>query len=102
MWIRLSQLVPTPYALEEFIHLAPLYLNALGGDNGRGPPGSSHLSGVTSAIKVAFVESEVTRSVASGPKLLSFDPLFDDIPNLRKPFTTALRLTFGLMIMKLV
>jgi hypothetical protein len=42
-------------------------------------------------IEVAFVESMVTRSVA-GPKLLSFDPSFDGVPNLRKPFTAALGL----------
>ena len=37
------------------------------------------------AIEVAFVESVVTRSVAAGPKLLSFNPLLDDVPDLRKP-----------------
>ena len=45
-------------------------------------------------IEVVFVESVVTRSVA-GPKLLSFDPLFDEVPNLRKPFTTALGLSIA-------
>ena len=45
-------------------------------------------------IEVAFVESVVTRSV-SGPKLLSFDPLLDEVPNLRKPFTTALGLSIA-------
>ena len=45
-------------------------------------------------IEVAFVESVVTRSVA-GPKLLSFDPLLDEVPNLRKPFTTALGLSIA-------
>ena len=39
-------------------------------------------------IEVAFVESVVTRSAAAGPKLLPFNPLVDDIPDLRKPFTT--------------
>ncbi|KAI9767871.1 MAG: hypothetical protein M1840_005364 [Geoglossum simile] len=38
------------------------------------------------SIEVAFVESIVTRSVTAGPKLLSFDPLLDDVPDLRKPF----------------
>ena len=46
-------------------------------------------------IEVAFVESVVTRSVASGPKLLSFDPLLDNVPDLRKPFTTALGLSIA-------
>ncbi|RPB01611.1 hypothetical protein L873DRAFT_1803394 [Choiromyces venosus 120613-1] len=46
-------------------------------------------------IEVAFVESVVTRSVTAGPKLLSFDPLFDDIPDLRKPFTSALGLSIA-------
>ena len=45
-------------------------------------------------IEVAFVESVVTRSVA-GPKLLSFDPPVDKVPNLRKPFTTALGLSIA-------
>ena len=45
-------------------------------------------------IEVAFVESVVTRSV-SGPKLLSFDPLLDEVPNLRKPFTTTLGLSIA-------
>ncbi|KAF8884567.1 hypothetical protein CPB84DRAFT_1816946 [Gymnopilus junonius] len=46
-------------------------------------------------IEVAFVESVVTRSVAAGPKLLSFDPLLDDVPELRKPFTAALGLSIA-------
>ncbi|CAL1712109.1 unnamed protein product [Somion occarium] len=45
-------------------------------------------------IEVAFVESIVTHSVV-GPKLLSFDPLLDDVPDLRKPFTTALGLSIA-------
>ena len=45
-------------------------------------------------IEVAFVESVVTRSVA-GPKLLSFSPFLDDVPDLRKPFTTALGLSIA-------
>jgi hypothetical protein len=45
-------------------------------------------------IEVAFVESVVTRSV-SGTKLLSFDPLLDEVSNLRKPFTTALGLSIA-------
>jgi hypothetical protein len=46
-------------------------------------------------IEVAFVESVVTRSVAARPKLLSFDPLFDDVPDLRKPFTATLGLSIA-------
>ncbi|KDQ58121.1 hypothetical protein JAAARDRAFT_193575 [Jaapia argillacea MUCL 33604] len=46
-------------------------------------------------IEVAFVESVVTRSVAAGPKLLSFNPLLDDVPSLRKPFTPALGLSIA-------
>jgi hypothetical protein len=44
-------------------------------------------------IEVAFVESVVTRSVAVGPKLRSFDPYLDD--DLRKPFTTTLGLSIA-------
>lgn len=47
------------------------------------------------AIEVAFVESVVTRSVAAGPKLLSFNPLLDRVPDLRKPFTTTLGLSIA-------
>ncbi|KAI0769170.1 hypothetical protein BC629DRAFT_1642855 [Irpex lacteus] len=43
-------------------------------------------------IEVAIVESVVTRLVAVGPKLLSFNPLLDNIPELRKPFTNTLGL----------
>ncbi|KAI9778209.1 MAG: hypothetical protein M1839_008326 [Geoglossum umbratile] len=43
-------------------------------------------------IEVAFVESVVTRSIAAGPKLLSFNPLLDPVPDLQKPFTAALGL----------
>ncbi|KAH9039473.1 hypothetical protein EDB83DRAFT_2507660 [Lactarius deliciosus] len=46
-------------------------------------------------IEVAFVESVVTRSLATGPKLLSFDPILNNVPNLRKPFTTALGLSIA-------
>ena len=46
-------------------------------------------------IEVAFVESVVTRSVTAGPKLLSFDPLLDEVPDLRKPFTTTLGLSIA-------
>ncbi|KAG9084510.1 hypothetical protein FRC06_004054 [Ceratobasidium sp. 370] len=46
-------------------------------------------------IEVAFVESVVTRSVAAGPKLLSFDPLLDEVPHLRKPFTATLGLSIA-------
>lgn len=42
-------------------------------------------------IEVAFVESVVTRS--TGPKLLSFNPLVDRVPDLRKPLTPALGLS---------
>jgi hypothetical protein len=45
-------------------------------------------------IEVAFIESVVTRSIITGPKLLSFDPL-DDVPNLRKPFTATLGLSIA-------
>jgi hypothetical protein len=44
-------------------------------------------------IEVAFVESVVTRSAT--PKLLSFNPLFDDVPALRKPFTPTLGLSIA-------
>ncbi|KAH9931246.1 uncharacterized protein B0H18DRAFT_1083548 [Fomitopsis serialis] len=59
------------------------------------------------AIEVAFVESVVTRhgSVAAGPggrtkgalgpKLLSFDPLLDDVPELRRLFTATLGLSIA-------
>ncbi|KAJ7147595.1 hypothetical protein C8R43DRAFT_889571 [Mycena crocata] len=46
-------------------------------------------------IEVAFVELVVTRSVAAGPKLLSFDPLLDEVSDLRKPFTPALGLSIA-------
>jgi hypothetical protein len=39
-------------------------------------------------IEVAFRESVVTQSV--GPKLLSFDPSVDPVPEIRSPFTPAL------------
>jgi len=45
----LSQLVPAPQALEEVVHLAPLYFDALASDGGCGPSTSSHLSGVAHA-----------------------------------------------------
>lgn len=45
-------------------------------------------------LEVAFVESVVTRS--AGPKLLPFNPLLDDVPELRKPFTPALGLPIAL------
>jgi hypothetical protein len=44
-------------------------------------------------IEVAFVESVVTRH--SGPKLLSFNPLFVNVPDLRKPFTPTLGLSIA-------
>ena len=46
-------------------------------------------------IEVAFVESVVTRSAGPGPKLLPFDPLLDDVPELRKPFSPALGLSIA-------
>jgi len=46
-------------------------------------------------IEVAFVESTVTRSVAAGPKLLSFDPKLDDVLELRKPFSPILGLSIA-------
>ncbi|KAH9858294.1 hypothetical protein C2E23DRAFT_175215 [Lenzites betulinus] len=46
-------------------------------------------------IEVAFRESVVTRSVAAGPKLLSFDPLRDPVPELLKPFTPTLGLSIA-------
>jgi len=39
-------------------------------------------------VEIAFRESVVTHSV--GPKLLSFDPSVDPVPELRSPFTPAL------------
>ncbi|KAI6145484.1 hypothetical protein BKA82DRAFT_129538 [Pisolithus tinctorius] len=41
-------------------------------------------------IEVAFRESVVTRSVATGPKLFPFNPLRDPVPELLKPFTPTL------------
>ncbi|KAI0056726.1 hypothetical protein BV25DRAFT_1831935 [Artomyces pyxidatus] len=46
-------------------------------------------------IEVAFRESVVTRSVASGPKLLPFNPLRDPVPELLKPFTPTLGLSIA-------
>jgi hypothetical protein len=46
-------------------------------------------------IEVAFRESVVTRSVAPGPKLLSFNPLRDPVPELLKPFTPTLGLSIA-------
>ncbi|EJD04750.1 uncharacterized protein FOMMEDRAFT_119956 [Fomitiporia mediterranea MF3/22] len=46
-------------------------------------------------VEVAFVESTITRSVAAGPKLLSFNPTLDDVLELRKPFTTILGLAIA-------
>ena len=45
-------------------------------------------------IEVAFRESEVTHSVG-GPKLLPFNPLFDPLPEFRKPFTATLGLSIA-------
>jgi hypothetical protein len=42
--------------------------------------------------EVAVVEGEKTHSVARGPQLLSFNPLFDEVPELRKVFTSTLGL----------
>ena len=44
-------------------------------------------------IEVAFIESVVNR--LTGPKLLSFNPLVDRVPDLRKPFTLALGLSIA-------
>ncbi|KAG8894920.1 hypothetical protein FRB99_000911 [Tulasnella sp. 403] len=46
-------------------------------------------------IDVAFRESVVTRSVAPGPKLLSYNPLRDPVPELLKPFTPTLGLSIA-------
>ena len=47
-------------------------------------------------IEVAFVESVVTHTrSATGPKLQSFDPLFDDVFEFRKPFTPTLGLSIA-------
>ncbi|KAM5531763.1 hypothetical protein V8D89_014533, partial [Ganoderma adspersum] len=42
--------------------------------------------------EVAIVERERTPSVARGPQMLSFDPLLDNVPELRKLFTPTLGL----------
>jgi hypothetical protein len=47
-----------------------------------------------SGFEIGFRESVVTRSVA-GPKMLSFDPLFDYVPEFRKPFTPSLGLSIA-------
>ncbi|WVN86109.1 uncharacterized protein L203_101268 [Cryptococcus depauperatus CBS 7841] len=47
-----------------------------------------------SDFEVGFRESVVTRSVI-GPKLLSFDPIKDSVPEFRKPFTPALGLSIA-------
>jgi len=39
--------------------------------------------------EVAIVEGEKKYHVSRGPQLLSFDPLLDDVPELRKPFTST-------------
>ncbi|KZS87133.1 hypothetical protein SISNIDRAFT_322227 [Sistotremastrum niveocremeum HHB9708] len=52
-------------------------------------------------IEVAFIESLMTRSSSSGsssgspPKLLSFHPLINNVPHLRKPFTPTLGLSIA-------
>ena len=48
-----------------------------------------HNAGFAEA-EVAVVEGEKTHSVARGPQLLSFNPLLDDVPELRKLFTSTL------------
>ena len=48
-------------------------------------------AGFTKA-EVAVVEGEKKPSVAHGPQLLPFNPLLDDIPELRKVFTSTLGL----------
>ncbi|KAI6094909.1 hypothetical protein F5141DRAFT_1191569 [Pisolithus sp. B1] len=47
-----------------------------------------------SGFEIGFRESVVTRSVA-GPKMLSFDPFTDSVPEFRKPFTPALGLSIA-------
>ncbi|KAG8817317.1 hypothetical protein FRC19_011436 [Serendipita sp. 401] len=47
-----------------------------------------------SDFEVGFRESVVTRSFAC-PKMLSFDPLNDSVPELRKPFTPTLGLSIA-------
>jgi hypothetical protein len=47
-----------------------------------------------SGFETGFRESVVTRSVA-GPKMLSFDPLNDSVPEFRKPFTPTLGLSIA-------
>ena len=44
-------------------------------------------------VEVAFIETVMNRAV--GPKLLSFDPLVNKVPNLRKPFTPTLGLAIA-------
>ncbi|KIY64744.1 hypothetical protein CYLTODRAFT_401450 [Cylindrobasidium torrendii FP15055 ss-10] len=49
-------------------------------------------------IEVAFIESVMHRTVTSttaSPKLLSFNPLINKVPNLRKPFSPALGLAIA-------
>ncbi|KAH9947295.1 hypothetical protein B0H21DRAFT_778635 [Amylocystis lapponica] len=46
------------------------------------------IESVATRFKVAFIESVATRF--TGPKLLSFNPLVDTVPDLRKPFTPVL------------
>ncbi|KAJ3486271.1 hypothetical protein NLI96_g4345 [Meripilus lineatus] len=45
-------------------------------------------------IEIGFRESIVTRST-SGPKMLSFNPLCNSLPDLRKPFTPTLGLSIA-------
>lgn len=47
-----------------------------------------------SGFEIGFRESVVTRSVA-GPKLLSFDPLNDSVPEFCKSFTSTLGLSIA-------
>jgi hypothetical protein len=47
-----------------------------------------------SGFEVSFRESVVTRSVA-GPKMLSFDPFNDSVPEFRKPFAPTLGLSIA-------
>jgi hypothetical protein len=50
-----------------------------------------HNAGFAEA-EVAIVEGEKTHSVARGPQLLSLNPLLDDVPELRKLFSSTLGL----------
>jgi hypothetical protein len=48
-----------------------------------------HIAGFVEA-EVAVVEANMTHSVARGPQLLSLNPLFDNVPELRQLFSSTL------------